>query len=83
VETYDVADCPIGKNLTGATISGSCFTLEEAGPGVGDGHGTRVGFSVQMNPITVGKLVDIYQADLVDLYNSSSSCETAKTPEVG
>jgi hypothetical protein len=57
---YDVADCPIGKIFTGTIISGSCFTLEEAGPGVGVGDGTRADFSVQMEPITVGKLVETY-----------------------
>jgi hypothetical protein len=77
MNAYDVADCPIGKNLTGTIISGSCFTLEEAGPGPGLEHGTRADYSVQMDPITVGKLVDTYQVDLVDLYNTSYSCQPA------
>jgi hypothetical protein len=77
MNAYGVADCPIGKNLTGAIISGNCFTLEGAGLGLGIRGGTRADFSVQIDPITVGKLVDTYQVDLVGLYNSSSSCQTA------
>jgi hypothetical protein len=76
--TYAVPDSPTGTNLTGIVISRSCFALEtaEAGAGVLIGPATtRADFSKQMDPATVLRLVDIYQVNLAELYNSSWSCQ--------
>jgi hypothetical protein len=78
-DAYAVADCPTGPALTGVLINNSCFTLEVAGAGAAGGapQKTQSTFSNQMDPSTVGKLVNNYQVSLSDLYTSSYSCQNA------